>query len=547
MRIGGFIIFEKTPEASAVPNETKSFMLGEDAVSSAWIPIRTKLFNGEKSDGELGSPYNLLPDYRILRARAYEAKMTSDVVKIIINKFFKWVVGTGLKLQSEPSTEVLDLEKITFEHSAFVNNVEAYFTLYAANQEADFSNMCTLHELASKAFETAFLGGDSLVILRLDDNYDVRVQVIDGQHVVDPLFESQFIQNAKAKGNTIRHGIEIDDKGEHIAFYVLKSTPDNFIGEIERIPARSEQTGCLMAWMVYGDKHRIDHLRGIPVITPILEKVTKLDRYTEASVSAAEERAKVPWYIKHSRFSDGENPLANIIKKNAGGSVDLDPYKIGEALSKNITATENKTVYNLPIGAELSGLDAQAELSYDPFFKAVFVQLCAAVDIPPEVAIQQYNSNYSASRAAINGWGFIIDIYRDKFATNFYKKIYKFWLHVHVLKNKVQAPGYLSAVNTNNTYIINAYSNSRFTGTKMPHIDPKKEMDAIRGMLGDDTTPLISFEQATEQLGFGEWTQNYKKVQEERKVLDTDDVEARKNKTTKTNQVENATDSETEE
>lgn len=498
--------------------ESSSYSTG---ISSPWYPIKSIPFDGEKTPGEMGNVINLFPDHHGLRLRAFEAELKSDVIKIITGKFFKWVIGTGLKLQSEPNEEVLKSEGITEDLLAFRRIVESRFSIHAKSKYSDFSGMSNLHKKANEAYKTAFLGGDCLVILRVIKGI-VNVQVIDGQEISNPVYDSDFFEQAKSRGNKIRNGIEIAPNGEHVAFFVVKDT-DNLITEHVRIEAKSPQTGRLLAWMVYGSKHRINHHRGVPQISAILEKVEKLDRYTEASVSGAEERAKIVFAVEHSRFSTGENPVFGNIKKNLGVSVvDEDPYKLGDAIAKNIAATTSKQTFNLPIGAKLSTLASSLENQYPAFFEAVFVQLCAACDIPPEVALQKYSSNYSASRAAINGWGYIVNIYRDDFSQNFYRNYYNLWLEVEILKNKVSAPGYLKALQENNYMAIESYTNCKFTGTNMPHIDPYKEVKAIREMLGNPSqgiAPLISHDAASEQLNQGEWQDNYLKYQEEEKLL----------------------------
>ena len=76
---------------------------------------------------------------------------------------------------------------------------------------------------------------------------------------------------------------------------------------------------------------------------------------------------------------------------------------------------------------------------------------------------------------------------------------------------------------------IEAYFNARFTGKKMPHIDPLKEAKAIRAMLGDQDTALISFEQATEAMGSGDWMSNYKKHLEEKKLIPKEENDPNEN------------------
>jgi capsid protein len=517
------LIGNETPEnqieqkQSTFDRNSNQFYGSGSVMTSPWYPVTTQSFDGEKTPGELGPPIDLIPEHRGLRYRAYEAQLKSDIVKIITGKFFKWVVGNGLKLQVEPNEVVLKMEGVEDDLKEFRRTVEARFKVFSESKMSDYSRMQNLHKRASEAFQTAFLSGDALVLLRVEDG-NVNIQVIDGSEVQSPSIESEHYLRAKELGHKIKHGIEINKRGEHVAFFVRKDN-DNFILETERVLAKGEETGRLMAWMIYGSKHRQNHHRGIPAISAILEKVEKLDRYTEASVGGAEERAKIAFSIEHNSTSTGENPLIEQMKRNMNGTGEsIDTFSQGETIGKNITKTTGKQAFNMPIGAKLNSLDSKQEDNYGPFFDAVFVQVCAAVDVPPEVALQKYSSNYSASRAAINGWGYIVDIHRKDFAFDFYKNYYKLWLEVEILKGKIKSPGFLKASLENDSFIIEAFCGSKFTGINMPHIDPLKEVKAIREMLGDQTKgqmPLINHDRASEQLNQGEWSDNFLKWKEE--------------------------------
>lgn len=500
-----------------VKNDT--FYEPSTADFSPWYPISLNVpFDGEKTPGELGIPVNLVPMHQSLRLRSYEAELKMDIVKIITGRFFKWVVGTGLKLQSEPDEVVLESEGIKENLTDFRKITESRFQVFSSSKISDYNGMTNLHDRAEEAFRTAFLGGDCLIVQRIENGF-VNVQIIDGQEVVNP-DKDEYYKNAKANNNFIQQGIEISQRGEHIAFFVRFKTLEGT--EIKRIQAKGEKSGKVFAWMLYGQKHRINHHRGIPMISSILEKVSKLDRYTEATVSSAEERAKVVYSIEHNQFSTGENPILENMRKNLGGSTDSDPFKLAEDVTKNIKLTTNKQAFNMPVGSKLQALESNLELHYEPFFKGVFVQVCAAVDIPPEVALQQYNSNYSASRAAINGWGYIVDIYRKKFAQNFYKNVYSLWLECEVLQGKIKSEGYAKALRENNIMAIEAYCSSRFTGVNMPHIDPLKEVKAIREMMGDPKNgivPLMSLDKASESLNLGDWEENFNKYVSEMEVF----------------------------
>lgn len=489
-----------------------------------WYPVVTEHFDGEKTPGEMGVIRNLLPNHEALRFRVYEAELKSDIVKIITGKFFKWVVGSGLKLDAKPNLDVLKTEGILEKDlKQFRKDVEARFSIYAKSKHSDYHFMDNLHGKADEAFRTSFLGGDCLCVLRVNKNNDLSMQVIDGQHLSSPVFDGAMVKAVQKRGNTLHKGIEVSANGRHIAFFVLVKEKDGIFSKHKRILARGKKTGRLIAWIVYSDKHRIDHHRGIPKITSILEKVEKLDRYTEAAVGSAEERAKIVFTIEHDKDSDGENPLIGKARQAAGMLNNASPetagYALGEKTAATIAATTSKQTFNMPIGSKLKALHSTTEIQYDSFSKAVFYFLCAAVDIPPEVALQQYEQNYSSSRAAINGWGYVVNIYRQKFAEKFYQPFYDMWLELEIIKNKITAPGFISALQKNNYMITESYSSAEFTGVNMPHIDPLKEVNAIRKMLGNKTDPLISREKAAELLGVGDWEKNIEKYEQEQEFI----------------------------
>lgn len=486
-------------------------------------PVRTEYFDGEKTPGELGYLKDSIPNHQALRYRVYDAELKSDVVKIITGKFFKFVIGTGLKLQAEPQKVVLESEGINLsELSKFTKTVEARFAVYAESKVSDYKGMDDLHQKMVDAYTSSFLGGDALCVQRIDKDGNLNMQVIDGQHIETP-FDDEMIEAIKSRGNTIRHGIELDGKGKHVSFFVRVEDKDKILGKFERIEARGEKTGRLLAWMIYGNKHRIDHVRGIPVITQILEKVDKFDRYTEAAVGSAEERAKIVYAIEHNKDSDGENPLLQSAKVAAGkghnAAAETAGYALGTKTAQTIAASTQKQTFNMPIGSQLKALSSVTEMQYNTFSKAVFSYLCAAVDIPPEVAMQLYEQNYSSSRAAINAWDYIVKIHRKNLAKKSYQPFYNMWLELEVLKNKVSAPGFITALQKNNFMVTESYSRARWTGVNMPHIDPLKEVKAVRAMLGEDISPLISREQATEALGVGDFTKNVEKFKEEEALL----------------------------
>ena len=467
-------------------------------------------FDGEKNTGEMGPIISYGIDHAALTARAWQLFLESDAVMAIYRKYVKWVVGSGLKLQSEPQTDVLQVDNITVDAEAFNKKIEARWKLYANSKMADYSGMETFNALANTCYLSSIVGGDTLVVLRYE-NKTIKVQLIDGAHLSGSFGKPQG-------DNRIVNGVELNARGQHVAFHVKGKGLTN----PERIAAR-DGSGFLRAFLVYGLDYRIDNVRGMPLIAAVMETAKKLDRYKEATVGSAEERQKIAYFFEHNQHSDGSNPLADLTASvtgstnNGGVSNGVAVTRQAEALTKTVAATTNKATFNMPIGATAKSLESKNELYFAEFFSVNIGLICATLGIPPEIAMSKYDSNYSASRAAIKDWEHTLNVERKSFADQFYQPVYNFWLYTQLLQNKIEAPGYLRALADKNEMILEAYHYARFIGANVPHIDPLKEVAAERAKLGSAGAhlPLTTLEAATEALNGGDAVSNMRQYAKE--------------------------------
>jgi capsid protein len=268
--------------------------------------------------------------------------------------------------------------------------------------------------------------------------------------------------------------------------------------------------------MIYGSEYRVDNMRGLPILACVLETIKKIDRYKEATVGSAEERQKLAYYITHGVNSTGENPILQA--REALGKKVEDPQieKLITKTKQAVKLTVGKTAINMPNDSDLKMLESKNELFFKDFYDTNFIYLCAALIIPPEVALNKYDSNYSASRAAIKSWENRIKVERWEIGFSYYQNIYNLWLEIQVLSNKINAPSYIQSLLSNNFMAVEAYQSARWIGSNMPHIDPLKEVLAVRKALGDDTTLLTTYEFASEFLNMGDWETIIKQVKEEK-------------------------------
>lgn len=479
---------------------------------TGYKPMFTVSYDGETDQGAMGPIKRYWLDHVALRARSWQSYLESDITQGIINKYTGWIIGGGLKLQSEPETLVLKSEGIQINKEDFSKNVEARFRIYTKSKEISHNKQKNLAQIAMTAHINAVIGGDVLVILRLIKG-NITIQLIDGSQVQQPLFLDKAHAKAKLRGNRIRHGIEINKNDEVVAFYIRK-----IFNESTRVNAKS--AGRLTAFMVHGLEYRIDGLRGMPLISSVMQKIKMIDRYSEATVGSAEERQKIALFIEHNAISSGENPLLNQAKAafNADAETQTGPID-GEAIAAKVALTTNKQAINMPPGATIKSIESRNELYYKDFYQTNVNAIASALGIPPEVAFSKYDSNFSASRAALKDWEHTILVKRGDFSTQFYQNIYNFWLEIEILKNKIQAPGYLVARARKDLMILESYQCARFVGANVPHIDPVKEVIAERLKLGTGMAhvSLTTAEAVTEALNGGDYDTNITQVKRELK------------------------------
>jgi capsid protein len=504
-------------------DKVQSFLFGEQekkpkVKASTWRQVGSYAmsYNGEKNNGELGFAIDYDLDFITLRIRSWQAFLESEIAQTVIKKYITWIIGDGLKLKTEPNKQVLDSENITIDTEQFNEIAEMRFQVWAKSNMSSYNQMDNFITLSQEAFKNSIVGGNVLVVLRLIKG-TVSVQLIDIAHLCTPQFSSPHMVEITNRGNTCFDGIEKNSRGTHIAYWVKTSK----FGEYERISTNIDDLGLKTAFILKGLTYRLDDDLAMPLISTVLETLKKLERYKEATVGSAEERQKVVYQIVHQNFSTGESPLTNQLAKafNVDETDDFPITSDGKELASTVAATTNKQTFNMPIGAELKGLESKNELYFKDFYSTNIDIVCATLGIPPNVAMSLYNDSFSASRAATKDWEHTMKVIRGHLVSQFYQPIYNFWLHTQVLLGKIKATGYLESVLQSNRMAVEAYRNCQFTGAMFPHIDPLKEVKAEREKLGElgKDIPLTTIESATEALGGYESDGNLRQFVEERK------------------------------
>lgn len=470
-------------------------------------------YDGEKNLGAMGKPTTYVPNYYLLSTRSWQAYTDSPIAKTIIDKWTNWILDSGLKLKTNPAKVVLKSEGIDMskdQSEAFNDIVECRWDVWANSKKSSYTNEETFNESSKSIFINSKISGDCLVILRYIKGI-VKIQYIDGARVKTP----SLFKTKQDSGNIISNGVEISSSGVVVGYHVQMKDSLSF----EFVPAYSASTGLRTSYLVKGSRWRMDYHRGFPSIATVLETMSTIDRYREATVGSAEEVAKIAYQVVHQNYSDGSTPLQQSLMKAIDASNDeLPTDSDGELLANRIASTTGKQVFNMTKGAELKTVNQSNNVQgFDAFHNSNAGIICASVGIPLNVAMSIYNDSFSASRAATKDWDHTMDVERCDFSKQHLEYVYKFWFYTEVLSNKIPAIGYLLAFQNDNFMITESYEKVRFTGPMFPHIDPLKEVKAEREKLGEfgKGIPLTTAEQATEALGGGDSDSNVEQFADE--------------------------------
>lgn len=514
---------------------------GSFGAPGASEPIMSQWFSGPHHMGDLGPATRLSMDHNVLGTRSWEMWVKSETCHTILSQEQKWVLGKGLVLQAAPKVDVLLARGIKINaddwSEKWTKRVEDEWDIVANKSTLmDYRNRDNLHKIAKRNKQNKSIWGDVLVVHRVTKDNIVTTQLIDGQWVQTPMGHVQVNNNPMLidnrigydwinpdNGNRIRYGVEIADSGEPVAYWVRNGVGLTFA----RLKAVNN-SGMLMVYLCTAEEYRLENTRALPTITFNMNSASQVDQYTDAVLGSVVETAKLAYFFTHEKGTEAINPRGSTITKLTdrglnNNNPDMPTDLANRQLANDFTATTKKMSFNLPAGTGVEVPGERIDNNYSEFHNVRFDADCATVGIPPEVASQKYGGSYSASRAATNGWQYMLNIERDEFGNQFYQRVYNLQLLVWVLAGIIDAPGYLEAFYSGDRVVLAAYNCANWQGDPVPQIDELKEIMAKRLLLGEDAAniPLATFEKVCQDMGEGDFREILKQyIAERKKAMD---------------------------
>lgn len=435
-----------------------------------------------------------------LRQRSQDAFCGIPLATSAIKTMRTNVVGPGIKPRPNIDAEFLGLS--ADEAAEWEKNVLREFSLWADSIDCDLERVNNFYELQQLAFTSWITRGDVFVLLpytsRLNMPYDLRIQLVEADRICNPVTSDYYFN----KHLTV-NGVERNTKGEIIAYHVANFHPLSSIGPFNRkwhrIQSVGSRTGrrnvlhCMAC-------ERIGQSRGVPILAPVLETLKQIGRYMDAELMGALISSMFTTFI------ETETPEL----KPLGEENELDAYFEGDDEIK----MGNGSVVALAPGETVKFANpTRTNGSFDDFMNSLVRLVGSALEIPPELLIKQFSSNYSASRGALLEAWKMFKMHRSWLISDFCQPIYEEWLAEAIAKERIHAPNFFD-----NPLIRKAYSHCNWSGPSAGQLDPVKEATAAKIRVEEG---FSTRQQETIELNGSDYFENARQIEREENVKST--------------------------
>lgn len=499
------------------PQRDPSAYSGIGSGSAYTGSIFDAIFDGDKFPGGYGitKDYSFV-DYWTLRTRSVQLFTENPYAAGLIKRLLTNEINTGLQLESTPEPSILGMDED--QANDWSENTETLFRIWGNNKQlADWRRQNTFGDFQRLVRQTAMLSGDCVVVLRQSAVTKLPIpELIDGTKIQSPM-TGTAAKDAIGRGNRLVYGVELDKNNRHVAYFVIDATKKK--GYV-RIPVMGPKSKRQISFMVYGSDKRVDEVRGMPLLACVLQALKEIDRYKDSEQRAAVVNSMLAIFIKKGEDKISSRPLSGGAKRK-----DTEVVTQGDGTTKNYNLASwlpGTSIDELNQGEEpVSFNTMRPNQGFAAFEQAILSTIAWSQEIPPEILLLSFSSNYSASRAAINEFKIYLDRVRPKFASDFTKIFYREWLISMVLTDRITAPGFLDSWRDINQFqIFGAWIESDWSGAIKPSVDREKEVKAYERMLA---LGAITYDRATKELTGTKFSTNTRRLKKENEQL----VEAR--------------------
>ncbi len=421
-------------------------------------------------------------DHAKTRANARRAYHDSLPAQAIVNRFAQIVVGDGIRIEPKPRAEILGITQQAAER--WSRDYADRFDMYASSRQVSLRNDQNLYQMQYLAEKEA----------RRDGEYFKRFYYLNEPGRISPLAidnieQSQIVGNAYTNTSGLpwtNDGINRDKYGREVS-YQVRARQSN--GSYKTITVAA-MIGSRRQFIHGFTPDYAGQGRGFSVLHNSLQELSQWTNMSIATVQKAIIQASIVMSKETDAGSaatgnpfdlDGvagvtpmfpAQPNASALDDDSTPAADSFPdYRpVDVALSPG-----GISIFNNGPGEKLKAFtDTAPSDQFAPFTASFLGIICAAQNMPYEVFLQEFNSNYTAARAALIQVYRYARILKGEHVSDFLSEVQLAWTAEEIAAGRISAPGWQDPI------LRAAWLSANWHGPQMPDIDPTKTIKASK-------------------------------------------------------------------
>lgn len=421
----------------------------------------------------------------------------SGVATLVTN-----VTGWGIQPKPKIDGEALGLSDEAA--SEWERNTLREFKLWAENPMCDAERQQNFYALQELTFRSQLMSGDVFSLFGMKDNkrtpYKTTLRILEADRICTPdSMPGESESSGLDNGGRIIDGVEIDKEGAVVRYHVASRHPLGvYIGDEitwTAIEAIGKDTG-LPNILHITHRERPEQRRGVPFVAAQIEQIKQLDRYINSELAANVVSSMLAAFLE-SDEDDGKAGMEDAVNQEEKVSDDELMLELAPG-----------AIYDLPPGKRLKEFNPiRSNSAFEAFVSTLETIIGSSMEIPKEVLIKKYDSNYTAARSALLDFWRKVRVLRTAFNNSFNQPVYEQWLSEAVAIGRIEAPGFFD-----DPAIRQAWCGCIWMGVSMGHVDPRKEVQAAAERI---KLNISTQEQEASEYNGNDWNANIRQRKKE--------------------------------
>ena len=413
----------------------------------------------------------------LLRRRARDLYAGGGLARSGPNTLTTNVVGWGITPKPTIDSDLLGLTDE--KRDEWERNALREFQLWAESTMCDAERQQNFYGLQQLAFLSMLVSGDCFCVFGTKPNrrtpYQTTLRLLEADRVATPGSDGDSTVVTEPDGSRIVDGVRINRDGEVVCYYITNKNPMSQENteplEFTRIDCYGAETG--MPNILHIMTHeRPEQRRGVPFVAANIENLKQFDRYMTSELAAQVVSSMLTAFIISSE--DGSEP-------GLEDAVDESEKVTSDDLHLEL---QPGAIYDLPPGKTIKEINPiRQNTAFESFVSTLETVIGASMEIPKEVLIKKYDSNYTAARSSLLDFWKTVRVHRARFNALFNQPVWEAWLSEAVAMGRIEAPGFFD-----DPAIRRAWCGCAWTGITMGHVDPKKEIQAAELRIRNNLT-----------------------------------------------------------